>query len=394
MKKPAFLDGEKTFSTGIPFIKPYFPEYSIYENSFKEVFSTGMLSKGKFIKEYESKISNYLKTKNVVAVSSGTTGLILSLKALGIGKGDEVIVPSFTFCATVHAIVEVGAKPIFVDCLENSFTIDPNEVNRAITDKTKCILAVHIFGIPCEVNSLEKIAEQNKLKLIYDAAHAFGTKINEQPVSDYGDISVFSTSPTKTLVTGEGGLVITSDIKVAEKIRLLREYGNPGNYNCTEVGINGRLSETASITGIMSLDVLDENLKKRHEIGSLYRKLLSEVKGVQLQEITNNITSTYKDMGIVVDEKVFGLDRDTIVKALELEGIPTRNYFYPPVHKMDCYKQYSQLVLPITEKTSESILCLPMHPYLEKDTIENICNALSSIQEYAEEIKKSGGQHE
>lgn len=391
MNKLAVLNGKKEFPEGIPFIKPYFPDYLNYEKLFKKVFSTGMLSKGKFIKEYETRVSNYLRNDNIVAVSSGTTGLILSLKALEIGRGDEVIVPSFTFCATVHAIVESGATPVFVDCLESSFTIDSEKVKKAITDKTKAILAVHIFGIPCDVYSLEKIAKQNQLKLIYDAAHAFGTQIDERPISDFGDISVFSTSPTKTLVTGEGGLVVTNSLKIADKIRLLREYGNPGDYNCTEVGINGRLCETAAITGIMSLDVLSENLDKRNEIGNLYRQFLSNIKGIQLQEIPSNVFSTFKDMGIVVDPNVFGLDRDTIVRVLNAEGIPTRNYFYPAVHKMDCYAQYSDIVLATTEKISENILCLPMHPYLEEETIKSICSILINIQEHSKEITEYGG---
>lgn len=390
MKQLAILGGKPAFSSQLKFIKPMFPTYSEskYESYFNEVFKTGMLSKGRFLEKYESEVSSYLGAPYVTAVSSGTIGLILALEALGIKSGDEVLVPSFTFCATVHAIKKVGAIPVFVDCNSETFTIETNNIEKYITPKTKAIIAVHIFGVGAEVYELERVSKTHNLKLIYDAAHAFGSTIDKTHLGNFGDISVYSTSPTKTLVTGEGGIVVSKNKEIDSKIRLLREYGNPGDYNCTEIGVNARLSELAAITGLMSLSVIDKNLSERKKIGNYYRQLLSEIEGVSLQKIPDNQISTYKDLCIVVHARSFGLDRDTVVQSLNREGIPTRNYFSPPIHKMDCYSEYNDLVLENTENISKNIICLPMHPFLTYADIEMIFNILRNIHINAEEIKK------
>lgn len=347
-----------------------------------------MLSKGIYLEEYESEVSKFLNAPLVTAVSSGTIGLILAMEALGIKKGDEVLVPSFTFCATVHAIEKIGAVPIFVDCDRDTFTIEIARLESCITPNTKAIIAVHIFGVSADVYELDKIANKYNLKLIYDAAHAFGSMINQEHLGNFGDVAVFSTSPTKTLVTGEGGIVVSKDKKIDKKIRLLREYGNPGDYNCTEIGINARLSELASITGLMSLSTISENLKIREKIATYYRKRLSEIDGIVLQKIPSNYQSTYKDLAILIDESSFGLSRDIVVKCLSLEGITTRNYFYPPVHKMVCYEKYSNLILENTERISKSIICLPMHPFLQFEDIDKIVEVLQTIRLQNKEISK------
>ncbi|WP_048801129.1 DegT/DnrJ/EryC1/StrS family aminotransferase [Streptococcus constellatus] len=390
MRKLAIFGGEPAFPTPLNFIKPMFPEYfkTKYESYFNNVFETGILSKGKYLEEYESEVKKFLEVPFASAVSSGTIGLILAMEALGIKSGDEVLVPSFTFCATVHAIKKVGATPVFIDCNSDTFTIQTSNIEKYINDKTKAIIAVHIFGVGAEVYELERLANSHNLRIIYDAAHAFGSTIDNKHLGTFGDISVYSTSPTKTLVTGEGGIVVCKDKEIDCKIRLLREYGNPGDYNCTEIGINARLSELAAITGLMSLSVVNKNLSERSRIGTYYRKLLSEIEGISLQKIPNNQVSTFKDLCIVVHEDVFGLDRDTIVDCLNKEGIPTRNYFFPPVHKMACYPEYSDVFLENTERISNNIICLPMHPFLTFEDIEMIIDVLKTMYFNAEEIKK------
>lgn len=391
MKQLAILGGNPAFPIPLNFIRPMFPNYSgsKYEVLVNDAFETGMLSKGKYLEEYESEVGKFLNVPFVTAVSSGTIGLILAMEALGIKKGDEILVPSFTFCATVHAIEKIGAVPVFVDCDIDTFTIETTKLEDYITPNTKAIIAVHIFGVGADVYELDRIADRHNLKLIYDAAHAFGSKIDQKHLGSFGDVAVFSTSPTKTLVTGEGGIVVSKEETVNEKIRLLREYGNPGDYNCTEVGINARLSELASITGMMSLHVISENLAIRENIATYYRKRLSEIDGIGLQEIPNNYQSTYKDLAILINESVFGLTRDVVVKCLSAEGIPTRNYFYPPVHKMDCYEKYNSLFLENTEKISTTIICLPMHPFLQFEDIDKIVEVLQALHLNARKINES-----
>ncbi|MBJ6746595.1 DegT/DnrJ/EryC1/StrS family aminotransferase [Streptococcus sp. 121] len=390
MSNLAILGAEPRFNNPLNFLKPQLVSLSDseYGEYFNEVFKTGILSKGRFLEKYEDQVGEYLSVPYVSAVSSGTIGLILTLEALGIGKGDEVIVPSFTFCATVHAIEKVGANPVFVDCDLKTFTLSTDDLEIALSNKTKAIMGVHIFGVSADVYKLEKFAKKHNIKLIFDAAHAFGSTIDGTALGRFGDVSVYSTSPTKTLVTGEGGLVVTKDKEIDNKIKLLREYGNPGDYDCTVIGINGRLGELAAITGLMSLSELESNLNVRERIGNYYIKQLSGVKGITTQFIPENCFSTFKDLAILIDESEFGLDRDSVVRCLNLEGIPTRNYFFPPVHKMKCYTDFSKLELVNTEQISNNILCLPMHPYIKESDIDLIVEILNSISSNSSLIKE------
>lgn len=379
-KKLVILGGHKLFEPDIPFVRPYLPEFNNYTCDFENVYSSGMLTKGKYLNCYENRVSDYQGGLDVVGVSSATLGITMTLQSLGIGAGDEVIVPSFTFCATVHPIINVGAIPVFIDCRSDSFCIDDNQIISSITSRTKAIVAVHIFGVPANVDRLREIADRFGLYLIYDAARAFGTQHDNKPIGTFGDVSVFSTSPTKTLVTGEGGLVITSHKEVADKIRLIREYGNPGNYNCRVCGTNGRLSEVASITGLMSLSCLDKQLQIRKAVGDRYRHNLSSIKGIYLQCISEDDFTTFKDMPILINQEEFGLNRDLLDLVLKYEGIQTRKYFYPAVHAMDAYRAYNLLDLPITKRISNSILCLPIHAYLSNDDVDGICDVIREAQ--------------
>lgn len=380
-KKPSILGGKKKFENNIPFIKPYLPNFDYYQDEFKGIINSGMLSKGKYLKEYEQSISKYLNVENISAVSSGTIGLILTLESFDIGRGDEVIVPSFTFCATAHAIMKVGAKPVFVDCFKDTFTIDHTKIEPEINENTKAILAVHIFGVPANGSELERIAKHHDLKLVFDAAHAMGTTVRNKSVADMGDASVYSTSPTKTLVTGEGGLVVTKHRKLDYKISVLREYGNAGDYDCEYVGINGRLNENEALIGLMSLDVLEENMQKRLKLGELYCKLLSEIPGITVQQVPSDVRTTYKDIAILVDSDRFGLDRNRLANALNAEGIPTRFYFNPPLHRMKCYSEYKFLNLPITDYISDNIICLPFFAEMSYQQIETIVEAIKDIRD-------------
>jgi len=364
----------------IPFIKPELPEYKNFEDDFKSIINSGMLSKGEYLKIYETDIKQYLNAENVVAVSSGTMGLILTLEAFGIGPGDEVIVPSFTFCATAHAIIKVGATPVFADCREDTFNIDIKKIKHLITKNTKAILAVHIFGVPADVYELEKIGKEYDIKIIYDSAHAMGSKFDDIHIGNFGDAEIFSTSPTKTLVTGEGGLVVTKHKKIAEFLIIAREYGNSGDYDCKFIGVNGRLSENAALIGLKSLSILDETLNKRVNVAKKYIRLLSKIPGVTLQYIPDNITSTYKDISILINKDIFGCSRDELVEYLTKQGIPTRNYFSPCLHKMSCYAQYHHLVLPITEKISNTIISLPMFASIKDEQMEYIVDTIEKAR--------------
>ncbi|WP_050747904.1 DegT/DnrJ/EryC1/StrS family aminotransferase [Sodalis glossinidius] len=218
---------------------------------------------------------------HVVAVSSVTIGLTITLEALGITG--EVLVPSFTFCASANAIVQAGATSVFVDSCPETYNISVSDLEKKITKQTEAILAVHVFGVPADCLALEKIAKGNNIKLIFDAAHGMGSTLNNVKMGRFGDAEVFSTTPTKTLVTGEGGLVFTRDAALAQRLRIYREYGNPGD--CTYIGTNGRLNEISCLMGIASFDLLPEHLRLRQAAAKAYAEKLTSIPGIHLQQI-------------------------------------------------------------------------------------------------------------
>ncbi len=249
-----------------------------------------------------------------MAVSSCTLGLLLTYHGLGL-KG-EVIVPSFTFMATVHPLLWVGTEPVFVDIDPYTWNIDPAKVEAAITERTTAIVAVHNFGNPAPVAELEAIARRHGLRLIFDAAHGFGALYRGRPVGGFGDAEVFSLSPTKLLVAGEGGIVATNNDDLAEHIRVGREYGNPGDYNSDFPGLNVRLPEFNALLGLHSLGMLEENAKRRNRVAAIFRERLSQIPGLTFQRIHPQDRSSYKDFSILVDEAKFGLTRDELALAL------------------------------------------------------------------------------
>jgi len=368
MKKPAILGGKPAFLPPLPFVKPLLPAYEDMEENLKDIFSSGMLTKGKYLKEYEENLKEYLCVNHAIGVSNCTLGLVLVLHCMDL-KG-EVLVPSFTFPSTVHAIMWNNLKPVFVDCDPETFNIIPSKAEEAITSQTSAIMAVHIFGNPADVEDLEDIATGYNLKLIFDSAHGLGAELNDKTLGRYGNAEVFSTSPTKLLVTGEGGVITTEDGELAERIRIAIEYGNPGDYDCLFKGLNARLAEFNSLTGIYSLKLLDENAKLRNHLALLYKKYLSEIPGISFQKIHPSGKSSYKDFAILIEPE-FGLSRDSLYKALAAEGITTRKYFYPNHHQKALHMNMT-CNLPFTDEVYKKVICLPICSSMTDDMIKTI----------------------
>ena len=231
----------------IPITKPTLPKFDSLKEEVREILESGMLTNYKHVREFESMLKAKLNVKNVVALSSCTSGLMLCMKAWGLTG--EVILPSFTFSATGHAIKWNNLTPVFVEVDPITQTIDPAAVEAAITDKTSAILGVHLYGCPAKIKELEAIAKKHNLKLIFDAAHAMGSTYDGKAIGNFGDAEVFSCSPTKLLVTTEGGIVCTNDDELAKTLRYARNYGDPGDYNCKLTGINARMTEFNAIVG-------------------------------------------------------------------------------------------------------------------------------------------------
>ena len=319
-----------------------------------------MLTNGPTVRRLEQTTADYLGVRHVVAVSSCTAGLMLALRCCEL-TGD-VVLPSFTFAATAHAASWNGLRLVFADVDPETLTLDPLSVEASLGARTTAILATHIYGTPSDVVGLRKLAEANGIRLLFDAAHAFGSEVQGVRVGGFGDAEVFSLSPTKVVIAGEGGLVTTNDDLLAERLRIARDYGNPGDYDCLFVGLNARLSELHAAVALASLEDLDERLTERAALADRYRGALSEVPGIAFPALRPGDRSTYKDMTVLVAPEDYGLDADRLAEELSARGIETRRYYSPPVHRMRAYATTNGHLpeLPVTDRAAAQALSLPL----------------------------------
>lgn len=387
MDKPAILGGEPAFKNLLPITKPTLPNFENLIDSCKDIFNTGMITNSKYVKEFENGLQDYIKVDYAQAVSSCTSGLMLVLKGLGL-KG-EVILPSFTFSASGHALIWNGLKPIFVDIDNETYNLNIEAVKEAINPKTSGILGVHIFGNPCDISALTDIAEDHNIKLIFDAAHAMGSEYKGEKIGKFGDAEVFSCSPTKLMVTGEGGIVTTNDAELKRKISIGRNYGDDGSYDCEFTGMNARMSEMHAILGLESLHKLEENLANRAQLAATYKSELGNLHGITFQAITPSCRTTFKDFSIYVEPEKFGMNRDELCEVIAKENIMTKKYFYPPLHKQRAYSEFYEEYkgkLSVTDDVSMNVLSLPLYSHMAIEDVKKVSHALCKIHEYAQEI--------
>lgn len=384
---PAILSGLSSSNRRIPFVRPALPACDALEPAIREMLANGQLTKGTHLENFERAVAAYLGVRHAVAVSSCTTGLMLAYRGLGL-EGD-VIVPSFTFMATVSALVWAGLRPVFADVNRTTATLDADAVERAITSRTTAIVAVHTFGNPAEIDRLKAVADRHGLKLIFDAAHGFGTHFQGRPVGSQGDAQVFSLSPTKLLVACEGGIVATNDDHLAHQVRLGREYGNDGSYDSAFAGMNARMPEFNALLGCHSLQMLEQVARRRNALAALYRKHLSSIPGSELFEVLPGDRCSYKDFSIVIDPEVFGLNRDQVALALAAENIDTRKYYWPAVHQQTAYRCFASHddLLPNTELLAQRSLSLPMYTQLDNSDVAYIAQLVQGIHEWSQEIQ-------
>lgn len=383
--KPVILGGKPLFHEKLNIVCPVLPAYHSIASEIKEILeTTRIVTKGKYLHELEEKAAHYLKVKNVMAVSSCTTGLMLTYHALKL-SGD-VICPSFTFMATISSLVWAGLKPIFVDVSADTTNLDNiSLIEKALTPQTTAVVAVHTFGNPTNIEALESFCRRKNLKLIFDAAHGMGSFYRGVPIGGHGNAEVFSLSPTKLVIAGEGGLVATNDDELARKIKILREYGNSGNYDSEFAGFNARMPELSALLAIRSLDQLELNVETRNRSVKLFRKLLSEIPGLSFQKIDPQNQSSYKDLCLIIDPELFGMTRDQLTISLRAENIDTRHYYDPPLHRQTAYRHYSakNYSLTNTEKLAKNSLCIPLYSQMEDLTVEKICAVISRIKSHA-----------
>jgi dTDP-4-amino-4,6-dideoxygalactose transaminase len=387
--RPALLGNDPVFKNKVHIVKPVLPNFSDVSGEVQTIFSTGMVTKGQHLRDFEEAVARHLKVKHAVAVSSCTTGLMLTYQ--GLGLAGDVVVPSFTFMATVSAMVWAGLRPVFADVDAGTTNLDAASAEAAITPQTSAIVAVHNFGNPADIEELQAVADRHGLKLVFDAAHGFGALYQGVPVGPQGDAHVYSLSPTKLLIAGEGGIVATDNDELADKIRIGREYGNNGSYDSLFAGINARMPEFNALMGKHSLGMLEQAARHRNEIVAFYQDELGSLPGIGFQQVRPGNRCSYKDFSIVIDAEAFGLTRDELAAALEAENLDTRNYYDPPVHRHIAYSQYAvgHKPLPNTELLAACSLSLPVWSHMELSMAADICRAVRRIHDFAGEISIS-----
>jgi dTDP-4-amino-4,6-dideoxygalactose transaminase len=374
----------RTLSTvsqdGLRFIRPSVPPLEEVTNLYKAAYLEGMITNGSLVERLEAAVCERLGVRHCIAVSSCTSGLMLVLRALGI-QG-EVILPSFTFFVTGQALLWNNLRPVFADCDPETWNISLEDAVRKISSETSAVIAVHLFGNPAPAPALEAMCAEHGLKLIFDSAHGFGSSIDGKPVGGFGDAEVFSLTPTKLLVAGEGGLVCTNDQTLARLVRVGRNYGDAGSYDPELLGLNARMPEFNAAMALAGLELIEAKVVRRNAIARRYRELLSGLAGVSFQCVPAQNRSSYKDFSILINAEEFGATRDEVAAALLAENIETRRYFYPPLHRQ---KLFCGLVgdpptpLSNTERIASQVLSLPVYESLTDEDVERVARAIRNV---------------
>ncbi|PKL60796.1 MAG: aminotransferase DegT [Methanomicrobiales archaeon HGW-Methanomicrobiales-4] len=340
-----------------------------------DVIMSGHLASGEEVILFEQEFVDYIGVSHGVATSNGTTALHAAMLALGIGPGDEVIVPSFTFIATATVVSMCGASPVVADVDACSYCIDPESVIEEITSKTKAILGVHLFGQPCEVKAILDICEDHRLLFVEDCAQAHGAQYQKKKVGSFGSAGCFSFYPTKNMTTGEGGFVTCDDREVARKVRLIINHGQQEKYLHTQIGYNFRLTNIGAAIGRVQLRKLDDMNLKRQTHGSYYTNHLRR-KGILTPGIREHCTHVYHQYAIRVSPES-GINRDMLSEYLNTRGIGTAVHYPIPIHEQPVFKgKISGSSCPVSKMISQEILSLPVYPDLTKDEQQSVIDAI------------------
>jgi dTDP-4-amino-4,6-dideoxygalactose transaminase len=362
---------EKTMQIGIA--KPYIGETE--KQAVMEVLESGQLAQGSKVQEFEEHFAAYHGAKHGVAVNNGTTALIAALMAHGIGPGDEVIVPAFTFFATAASVLSVGARPVFADIEPETFCLSPASAEAAITERTRAIMPVHLYGHLADMDGFAALCKKHDLALVEDAAQAHGAKLGDQFAGAWGTAS-FSFYPTKNMTTSEGGMLLTNDDEIARQLRMIRNQGMNTQYYHEVVGYNFRMTNISAAIGLAQLDRLPDWTTKRIANADYFAETLRSVKTPPTR---HNCRHVFHQYTVRTPE---GVDRDEVVKKLNERGIGARVYYPLPIHKQPVFQQmdgYADVVLPETEHATGQVFSLPVHPLLTHEELEYIVEEVNSV---------------
>lgn len=357
----------------VPIAKPIIGNEEI--NEVVEVLKSGMIAQGPKVVEFENKFAKWVGAKYGIGTNSGTSALHVALLSCGIGNDDEVITSPFTFIASGNSIVYTGAKPVFADIDLKTYNIDPNKIEDLITDKTKVILPVHLYGQSAEMDKIKKIANDYDLRIIEDAAQAHGATFNNKNVGSLGDMACFSFYPTKNMTTSEGGMITTNDEELKEKANIFRAHGASVRYHHDEIGYNFRMTDIAAAIGLAQLKKIDNFNEKRIENARYLSEYLKDVKGITTPFSKENNKHVYHQYTILIKEG----SRDKWVEFLNEKGIGTGIHYPIPLYNQPIYKKLNiGGNCPIAEKAAKNVISLPVHPSLTKENLDLVIEAVKN----------------
>jgi dTDP-4-amino-4,6-dideoxygalactose transaminase len=356
--------------------------------SVEQIFDNRWLTNfGPFVKQFEQELCRFLGVKHCLTVCNATIGLEIAARALGLTG--EVIVPSFTFIATAHCLQWLGITPVFCDIDPRTHNIDPGQVERLITPRTTGILGVHLWGRPCDVEALQEIASRRSLKLLFDAAHAFGCSHQGRMIGNFGDAEVFSFHATKFFNTFEGGAIVTNDDDLARRAGIIRDFGFTGYDRVVEVGTNGKMTEVSAAMGLTNLLSLEDFVRVNRRNYHRYRQELDALPGFDLIHYDERERSNFQYMAVEVDARQTGIARDDLIKVLHAENVLARRYFWPGCHRLEPYRTlfpHAGEMLPRTEEVASRILVLPTGSAVSEEDIETICGILRAAVANADAV--------
>lgn len=357
---------------------PLLPDLSEFNEMLKEIWkSKWITNNGSFHRLLEAELAKYLKVPYVSLFTNGTLPLITALQALRITG--EVITTPYSFVATTHSLWWNGIKPVFVDIDPATGNIDPDKIEAAITPKTTAIMPVHVYGKPCDTERIQAIADKYGLKVIYDAAHAFGVEVNGESILNAGDMSTLSFHATKVYNTVEGGALIMHDEKTKKRIDYLKNFGFAGETEVVAPGINSKMDEIRAAYGLLNLKQVDASIEARHQVAIQYREALRSVEGITFMDDMPGVKHNYSYFPIFVDAEKYGMTRDELYFKMKEQNVLGRRYFYPLISEFSTYRGLPSANpenLPNAHKMADNVICLPMHHELSKEDIIRILNCI------------------
>lgn len=361
-------------SSQITVTSPLLPPLEEFIPYLKDIWDRKWITNnGHYHQQLEKELCKYLGVEYLSVFTNGTLPLITALQALRITG--EVITTPYSFVATTHALWWNGIKPVFVDVDPSTGNLDPGKIEAAITPKTTAIMPVHVYGNPCDVDAIQAIADKYGLKVIYDAAHAFGVKVNGKSILEAGDISTLSFHATKTYNTVEGGALICHDSKTKQRIDYLKNFGFAGETEVVAPGINSKMDEVRAAYGLLSLQYVDAAIAARHRVADRYRQALACVEGVSMFDEREDVTYNYSYFPIFIDAAKYGMSRDELYFRMREHGVLGRRYFYPLISDFTTYRGLPSAALsnlPVATRMASEVICLPMHHDLSEEDVERV----------------------